>query len=227
MNIFTPVCVESDNGKYYINPIISGDDYFIHFEGNKPPELIIKKQFESVDYHKHATNILQSINLQAIIPTEPEPIISKRFFDKPLHHLNFTDAIIFPLDIQQPIPFQFITRHDGIYKDDDQEVILYHWPKKIQPILPIDNGQRIWPTKPPWLSAFTPKQKKSKNNRKSDKPEFDLKKTFFMPTTKGGKIASIIKSQTNESFTLYVYNHSSLTFDIEVTVPNLKTPIDI
>lgn len=216
------LCIEADDGQYYINPIISNTqhDFIIYFTHNNTPELVIKCK-HNIDIHQHALNIILDHHLHANIISEP--IIAKRWLKFKGHCSEYIETYSLFLEITSPIPSHFIVEHDGIY-DGDSDCILIHWPKKIQPVQPLHNGQRLWPTKKPWTPT-PPKRKKHKQEKSS--PHINLKKMFFMPTSSGGKIASIIKEQSNNSITLYVYNYKSLTFDIEITVPNLTTPITI
>lgn len=216
------LCVEADDGNYYINPIITDvlQDFIVYFTQNTTPKLVIKCK-HNIDMYQHALNIILDHHLHANIISEP--IIAKRWFE--LKGPQYIETYSLFLEITRPIPSHFIVEHDGIY-DGESECILIHWPKEIQPVQPLHNGQRIWPTKKSWTPTI-PKRKKRKHKQEKSQPHIDLTKMFFMPTTTGGKIAAVIKEQSDDSISLYVYNYKSLTFDIEITVTDLTTPITI
>lgn len=214
------ICVQASDNKIYVNPYISGPDFFVCFDDDDPPELVIKALNKSdTELHQRAINILN--NLNATISSKPQK--SSRLFEK--NNFNFTDAYSVFITINAPIPVNIITSHNGIY-DGLSECVLYKWhdPQPITLVQPVNNGQRLWPSKKPkWI----PKNiKKTTTKKKDHKQTIDPKKIFFMPTTSGNKIAATIKEKTNNKFTLLIYNQNTLTFDREITVTDLSAPIE-
>ena len=213
-------CVQADDNKIYKNPILSGEDFFICFDDDDPPELVIKTLDKSdTELHQRALDIINSIGLKASLKNNPSK--SSRIFN---HNTNnsfkFTDAISYFINIEAPIPANNITKHDGIY-DGQSECVLYRWPDKQTPVQPINDGQRYWPSqKPKWY----PKQPKTKPKPSQQTPA--PKDIIFVPTTSGNKIAATIKSQNNKGYILLIYNQQSHQFDKEVFTTDLSTPIE-
>lgn len=210
-------CVQADDKKIYKNPILSGEDFFICFDDDDPPELVIKTLNRSdTELHQRAIDILKNINLNTTISSKPQK--SGRLFES---NLTFIDAYSIFITINSPIPSNSITKHDGIY-DGQSECVLYRWPEKLTPVQPSNEGQRYWPSqKPKW----TPKH----IIKKIPKPITNTptpKDIIFIPTTSGNKIAAIIKSHDNNGYTLLIYNQQSHQFDKEVFTTDLSTPIE-
>lgn len=217
----THTCVQASDNKIYINPYISGEDFFICFDDDDPPELVIKVNNKSdTELNQRAINIINDLNLIATITSKPQK--SGRIFNQNINqNFNFITAYSVFLSIKAPIPISIITSHNGIY-DGLSECTLYKWNNPpIPQIEPKHDGQRLWPSKKPkWLP-----------NKKKTKPQqqpitINPKNIIFIPTKSGNKIAATIKQKTDKGFTLLIYNQNTLTFDREVTVPDLSTPIE-
>ena len=219
-----PTCVQANDGNVYINPIISGEDFFICFDDDDPPELVIKLLDRSPDeIHQRALDILKDLPLIASFRGSPSK--SSRLFDHSQQSaLNFVKANAYFLYIDQPIPFNKITKHDGLY-DGKSECTLYHWPEKIKQISVQNDGQRLWPShRPKWM----PPQQKQTQQQKPLPQTINLSPDtlIFMKTSSGNKIAAHIKETTPNGYSLLVYNQKTLQFDIPITVTDLSQTIE-
>jgi len=146
-------CVQTNDGKVYKNPILSGED----------PELVIKTlKRTNQELHQRALDIFKDLGLVATLRGSPSK--SSRLFDyKQELSINFIEAISYFISIDAPIPADKITKHDGIY-DGTSECTLYRWPEKIKEVAIQNEGQRYWPaTKPKWLPKYTIKKEKKES----------------------------------------------------------------
>jgi hypothetical protein len=116
--------VQATDGKIYKEPVLSGEDFFICFDDDDPPELVIKV-LDRTDkqLHQRAINILKDIGLVATISDAHTK--SGRLFGK---SNKFVDSYSVFLSIKAPIPADKITEHEGFY-DGKSECTLYTWKK--------------------------------------------------------------------------------------------------
>lgn len=112
-----PSYIRADNDNFYKNVIIKGNDFFICFDDEKPPELVIEKRDKDIsNLIKRAEEILKEYGIQAIIQKDEIKENCERMFGK-----KFKLAFSIFLDIKKPIPFKSISHHDGIYSGKTEE----------------------------------------------------------------------------------------------------------
>jgi len=108
-----PTYVRADDDEFYKDPTISGHDFFICFDEDDPPELVIMKNDRDSDsLAKRAEEIIKNLGLNAKTTNKVEMYI-QRCFGK---GYNFKDAYSVFIEIDSPIPFGIITEHEGKYK---------------------------------------------------------------------------------------------------------------
>jgi len=112
-----PTFVRADEGNFYKEVSIKGDDFFICFDENDPPELVIMKKGRTAkELEKRAEQIIRELKIQATIKNENTTtgFDSERCFnDDPL---AFKPARAYFLDITKPIPLAIITKHSGVFE---------------------------------------------------------------------------------------------------------------
>lgn len=212
-------CVQANDGKIYKNPILSGEDFFICFDDDDPPELVIKRLHRiDSDLHKRALDILKNLGLVASL--RGNPMKSSRLFNLTQElSTKFIEAISYFLHIEAPIPANHITKHDGLY-DGQSECTLYRWPEKLKEISPQNDGQRYWPShKPSWMPKHT--------HKKSEQPPTPpANSLLFMKTTSGNKIAAQLIEVSTNGYSLLIYNPETHLFDRPITVTDLSQIIE-
>ena len=103
----------ADNNKWYREPVLSGEGWFICFDDDDPPELVFR-----VDANINPYILLREIGLNAKLKGRPR--ISGRLFNDEFH-----DAYSLWLKIKKPIPAKYITEHDGIITNMPFQGVLY------------------------------------------------------------------------------------------------------
>lgn len=101
--------VLADDGKWYNYPVLSDDshDWFICFDDDDPPELVVKSQYGT---WADARGLLERIGISDIVPTIT--------FHQGKHGRCFPPRGVYKavsvwLTINKPIPAKLITDHDG------------------------------------------------------------------------------------------------------------------
>ena len=113
-----PTYVKADDDNFYKSVHIRGNDFFICFDEDDPPELVIKKKGRNAeDLERRAEQIIRELKIQATIKNGDKPSghDSERCFNSE-HPLQFFPARAYFLDITKPIPQNIITKHEGLYK---------------------------------------------------------------------------------------------------------------
>ena len=116
-----PTFVKATDNLFYKNPIIEGKDFFICFDEDDDPELVIRNCLkESV--LSIANQIFKDLNLsgKVLAHTFSKNKNSLRIFNE-----KFCPAFNVFLNINKPIPKEIISKHDGILKDTSEEGTYY------------------------------------------------------------------------------------------------------
>lgn len=114
MSLVSTYCL-ADDGQWYREPVLRGEDWFICFDDDDPPELVFKEHSDINPY-----TLLHDIGLKASLKGRGNR--SGRMFGK---DFEFDDAISFWLKIKKPIPAKAITEHDGVVTDMPFQGTLY------------------------------------------------------------------------------------------------------
>jgi len=118
-----PTYVLADDNEFYKDPTISGSDFFICFDDDDPPELVIMtgvEDIESMDdidfdaMQKRAKEILESLNISATL--NGVGYSCGRVFDDDPLSADFKPAYAVFIDINKRIPVSVITQHEGLYE---------------------------------------------------------------------------------------------------------------
>lgn len=99
-----PTYVKADDGFFYKNPVLGTKDWFICFDDEDPPELVIKKECPS-----SPKTLLQMIGIT--FSNLQKQGISYRLFSQ--RGYNFKEAISYTFDLLKPLPVNNITKHEG------------------------------------------------------------------------------------------------------------------
>ena len=123
-----PTFVKADDGKFYRDPTIRGEDYFICFDEDDPPELVIRAKRRSLDQLKIiADKILETLNIKADLHSHS---FAERVFSKGFKSNKFKPAIAFFLDIKSSISASlFQKENEGIRNDSKCEGTYYDFSK--------------------------------------------------------------------------------------------------
>jgi hypothetical protein len=108
--------VRADDGNLYNSPILSGNGWFICFDDDDPVEIVIrgigKKKLKD-----KALEILNDLGIKHTRLTYNQG--GKRLFSDDEDDYNFEDARSWFFEIENRIPAQAITKHDGIVSIND------------------------------------------------------------------------------------------------------------
>jgi len=120
--------VQATDGQLYKNPDIRGDDFFLCFDDDDPPELVIKMKHplkrSNDDLIARAKEILKENNINAEFVGEPM-VGAERCFS--LTNLNMHPAWSIFLEIKSAIPVKAISGHEGIKGDKVVCGVIYKW----------------------------------------------------------------------------------------------------
>ena len=115
------ILVVADDGRFYREPVLFGDDWFLCFDDDDPPEIIIAR--EESGRHRSKTQCLERakeiFHETGIVATvrDNSPACSTRCFppysgpDGSWNRLK--EAAAFDLNISQPIPAGIQMEHKG------------------------------------------------------------------------------------------------------------------
>lgn len=118
-----PTYVLADDNEFYKDPTINGIDFFICFDDDDPPELVIMAPGVKLDdmhdidlraMQKRAKEILESLNISAIF--NGVGYSCGRVFDDDPMSADFKPAYAVSLTINKRIPVLAITEHEGLYE---------------------------------------------------------------------------------------------------------------
>lgn len=109
-----PTYVYADDDNFYKDASIVGTDFFICFDEDEPPELVMKKKGRERDtLIRKAKEILEELKITATIKEEAiAGYESHRYFG---NVSNVHRAFSLFLNITEPIPRASITEHEGLY----------------------------------------------------------------------------------------------------------------
>lgn len=109
-----PIYVQADDGQYYQDPVIRGDDFFLCWDEDDPPELVIRadepnardsetiKRMAVVRIKKRARRIIDELGISARYFDDVR--FSWRCFTETLDVENMTYAGALFLNIKKPVP---------------------------------------------------------------------------------------------------------------------------
>jgi len=97
--------VKADDGFFYNCPILSGEGWFICFDDDEPPELVIAKDSE-VKFE----NVFKKLGID-YNKIKERKMGGERFFDG-----EFKEALSYFFKLRKPIPSKYITKNDGKIK---------------------------------------------------------------------------------------------------------------
>lgn len=112
--------VRADNEKWYRDPVMSGDGWFICFDDDDPIELVMINP--DIKDKKSPEDLLKEINLIAFVNSKP--MYSERLFEE--HGWKFTPSRAYWIDIVGPIPFRLITKFDAEFKTKPNKQGVYY-----------------------------------------------------------------------------------------------------
>lgn len=105
--------VLSDDGYWYKNPVLGDDEYFICFDDDDPPELVIRVKDRSESEMRDCVNGILS-KLSGKIVSQPMLGGYRLFKGK------FKKSYSVFIEINRRIPADFIKEHDGRFKEQPQ-----------------------------------------------------------------------------------------------------------
>lgn len=116
-----PSFIKADDNKYYKNPVLAGDDFFICFDDDDPPELVVKVNGRTEEQLKaRVDELLKEFNSQIC----GKPVMGAgRIFSEDMSGFEFEAAYSVFIDIKQRIPHEKITTHDGVFDDPEGECV--------------------------------------------------------------------------------------------------------
>jgi hypothetical protein len=107
--------VKADDNNFYRGALIERDDFFLCFDEDDPPELVIRINDRSEEeLYKRAEEIIKELGIEASIEKVKlyPGFESHRVFGK---KNKMAPAYAVFLKITKPIPLSIITKHDGVY----------------------------------------------------------------------------------------------------------------
>lgn len=119
--------VLADDNNFYEDPTFCGDDYFLCFDEDEDPELVIKKMNRTEEQlEKRAIEILDWIGIK-YSSIRQNKYCGSRFFGKK----SMKPAVAYFVDINKPIPANKITNYKFILKKRMEGTYLYFDNQKI------------------------------------------------------------------------------------------------
>jgi hypothetical protein len=120
-----PTFVKASDGMFYKEPILSGKDFFLCFDDDDDPELVIKVTESGLHWkmwREIAEEIIRKLGLDATLNTQEPASVSERCFGR---GWKFSPAVAWFLTINKPIPVDKITKHEGRSKNHYGECVFY------------------------------------------------------------------------------------------------------
>ena len=108
-----PTYVRADDGEFYKNPVIRGEGFFLCFDEDEPPELVIEVGAGNFVMAERMDEIIKQLGLKASFKQGPHR--STRCFGKLSDKGSMRPAYAYFLNIHAPIPVSIITEHEGVY----------------------------------------------------------------------------------------------------------------
>lgn len=120
--------VKADNGKFYENPVLSGEGWFICFDDEDPAELVIQKS-GSLGKKLLVKDVLSLIGMKTKGLRKYDSY-AQRNFGKGTK-LDFKPAIAYFFEPVNPINHKFITEHDGVVAENKiHQGVIYNFERK-------------------------------------------------------------------------------------------------
>lgn len=118
------VFVEAVDGFHYQNPVVYGNDWFLCFDDEELPEIVIKqfKRTSPASAKKRAIKVMREAGIKFKMGTE-RPSQCGRVF--PPKWDKISDAVSFYLEITAPIPIPGI--HEAKVNSPSGECVHYSW----------------------------------------------------------------------------------------------------
>ena len=115
-----PTFVKLNDGNYYKNPTLGRNNWFICFDDDDPPELVIKmKMFEDGLTPKR---IIDRIGLEAEVVSDITEYAGRCFEED---SLRMEEAVAVFLKISEPPSTEWLRNHDGIEENSRTEGVYY------------------------------------------------------------------------------------------------------
>jgi len=105
----------ASNGLLYRDPFIQGEGYFIVFDGDDEPEIVIaagegESKLDATTARLRAASILEQSGLSAVLAGPPRQMM--RAFDA--DGAVSRDSFCFWLDVEEPIPAELVASAEGV-----------------------------------------------------------------------------------------------------------------
>lgn len=122
-----------DDGQWYKNPVLGvGQDWYICFDDEEPPELVIDRKLWNSGLQFQ--QIKDLLNLDAFIHSKRPWVGAHRCFTHNSNNMELKPAVSYHIIINSPPPAKWIIEHDG--KSDQRpscECTFYPFDRKIEP----------------------------------------------------------------------------------------------
>lgn len=117
----------ASNGLLYRDPLLRGAGWFVVFDGEDEPELVISKRndgnpLDATAARLAAVSVLEQAGLSAVISGPPRSM--KRAFD--YEGTDARDSWCFWLDVEEPIPAELLAEPDraaGVVEPPGEAVV--------------------------------------------------------------------------------------------------------
>ncbi len=107
-----PTYVMADDKEFYKNPTIRGHDFFICFDEDEDPELVIMKNGRDPEQMAdRAGEIIENLDIKAKFLGKPQLWTQRCFGD----NFNFRDAFSTFIRITATFSADIISKHEGLY----------------------------------------------------------------------------------------------------------------
>lgn len=101
-----PTYVRASNGKFYKNPVLSGDGWFICFDDDDPEEIVITKK-----------NILTPEKIFDLVGIKYSNLKKQSYGGSRMFGKKFKPANNWFFTLKNNLNPKYITRHDGAFED--------------------------------------------------------------------------------------------------------------
>lgn len=137
------VFVQGTDYKYYRNPIVYGDNWFIEFEDNELPEIIVKR-FEKTN-EKSALRRMRSILNKAGFKYKIKANVARTVRVFPPKFQGFDDALATFFELRDLVPVENIKVHDQgvltLFPEADGTYFTFFDPFPMAEIIKLINGK--------------------------------------------------------------------------------------